>query len=279
MSAGASAVRTHVITLGMAATVMLVAVSAVAQEPLPDVRPVGDVGGLDGYVRAHPRTGPVPRLPDGRPDLTGVWLGGSPPVDIAMGLPKGDALPYLPETKKKVDAQAASDDPQAHCLPLPPPRGLPYPWRIVVTPTHAFFLYEMYNYRQVFLDGRKHPSADELFPTWYGHSIGRWEGDTLVVDTVGMNDKTWFDNKGDVHTEKLHLTERYTRTDLGQMRIEYTIDDPGAYSKPFTVKSTALLMPADEELHEYICNENNQDVPYLQGRRPAGDLLRNPPVN
>jgi len=137
-----------------------------------------------------------------------------------------------------------------------------------VTPTHAFFLYEMYNYRQVFLDGRKHPPADDLFPNWYGHSIGWWDGDTLVVDTVGMNDKTWFDNKGNIHSEKLHLTERFTRTDLGHMQVEYTVEDPGAYSKAFKVNFTAQLMPADDELIEYVCNENNQDVPYLVGAKP-----------
>jgi hypothetical protein len=83
-----------------------------------------------------------------------------------------------------------------------------------------------------------------------------------------MNDKTWFDNKGNIHSEKLHLTERYTRTDLGHMQVEYAIDDPGAYSKPFKVSFAAQLMPAGDELIEYICNENNQDVPYLTGAKP-----------
>jgi hypothetical protein len=165
-----------------------------------------------------------------------------------------------------MDAQKAKDDPQANCLPLPAPRATPYPWRMVVTPTHVFFLYEMYHYRQVFMDGRKHPPAEELDPTWYGHSIGRWEGDTLVIDTVGFNDKTWFDNRGNRHSDRLHLIERFTRTDLGLMQVEYTIDDPGAYSKPFKANFTAQLMPG-EELLEYICQENNQDVPYLVGPR------------
>jgi hypothetical protein len=222
---------------------------------------------LGGNIRANPPSGPVPRLADGKPDLTGVWLGGGAVGDITTGLPKGESLPLLPETKKIMDAQLAKEDPQANCLPLPPPRATPYPWRVVVTPTHAFFLYEMYNYRQVFMDGRKHPPADELHPTWYGHSIGWWEGDTLVVDTVGMNDKTWLDNRGNRHSEKMHLVERFTRTDLGRMQVEYTVDDPGAYSKPFKVSFTAQLMPKEDELIEYVCNENNQDVPYLVGPR------------
>ena len=222
---------------------------------------------LGGNIRANPPSGPVPRLANGKPDLTGVWLGGGAVGDIASGLPKGVVLPLLPETKKTVETQLAKDDPQANCLPLPPPRATPYPWRVVVTPTHAFFLYEMYNYGQVFLDGRKHPPADELNPTWYGHSIGWWEGDTLVVDTVGMNDKTWLDNRGNRHSEKIHLVERFTRTDLGRMQVEYIVNDPGAYSKPFKVSFTAQLMPKDDELIEYVCNENNQDVPYLLGPR------------
>ena len=217
---------------------------------------------LGGNIRAAPPSGPVPRQADGKPDLTGVWLGGGAVGDIATGLPKGETLPALPDTKRLVETQSAKIDPQANCLPLPPPRATPYPWRVVVTPTHAFFLYEMYNYRQVFLDGRKHPPADELNPTWYGHSIGWWEGDTLVVDTVGMNDKTWLDNKGNRHSEKMHLVERYTRTDLGHMAVELLVEDPGAYSKPFKTTWTAQLMPKDDELIEYICNENNQDINY-----------------
>jgi len=230
---------------------------------------VGAQTRLGGNIRAtNPPTGPAPRLPDGKPDMTGVWLGGLSVGDISQNLPKGEAMPIRPEWKAKMDAHQANDDPQAHCLPLPPPRFTPYPWRMVVTPTHVFFLYEMYDYRQVFTDGRKHPPADEIDPTWKGHSVGRWEGDTLVIDTVGFNDKTWFDNKGWPHSDQLHLIERYTRTDAGTMKVEMTIDDPGAYTKTFNVVGQAKLMPKDDELIEYVCNENNQDLPYLQGAKP-----------
>ena len=111
---------------------------------------------------------------------------------------------------------------------------------------HIFILYEgnIHSFRQIFMDGRKHP--DDPDPTWYGHSIGHWEKDTLVVDTVGFNDKFWFDYLGHPHTEKLHTIERYTRTDLGNMTIEVTIDDPGAYAKPFTTTGTARLQPGSE---------------------------------
>jgi hypothetical protein len=208
--------------------------------------------------------GPAPRLAGGIPDLSGVWQGGGPIGNIAQGLPPGEVIPLLPEAKKIMDARLSKDDPEANCLPTGVPRIAPYPWRIVQTPTHIFFLFEgnIHSYRQIFVDGRMHPVDPD--PTWYGHSIGRWEGATLVVDTIGFNDKFWFDFKGHPHTEQLHIVERYTRTNFGTLVNEITIDDPGAYSRPFTVTFTARLSPG-EELMEYICNENNQDVPHLQG--------------
>ena len=251
---------TRFIVLSIGAAV-LGSVTLAAQQPAaaPPVRRLG------GNIRATPVTGALPRTAEGKPDLTGVWVGGTPVGDISQGLPKGEAMPLLPAAKQKMAAQQAKDDPQAQCLPVPPPRFTPYPWRIVMTPTHAFFLYEMYNYRQVFMDGRKHPPLDALDPTWYGHSIGWWEGDTLVIDTVGFNGKMWLDNRGHVGTDKMHLIERYTRTDLGTMRVEMTVDDPGAYAKPFTLTGASRLMPKTDELIEYICNENNQDIHYLVG--------------
>ena len=115
------------------------------------------------------------------------------------------------------------------------------------------------------MDGREHPK--DLNPTWYGHSVGHWEGDTLVIDTVGFNDKFWFDFRGHPHTEQLHTVERYTRKDFGTLVNEVTIDDPGAYSKPFTLKFNATLIPKAEIL-EYICQENNTDLKHILG--PAG---------
>jgi hypothetical protein len=126
-----------------------------------------------------------------------------------------------------------------------------------------FILFEgnTHSYRQIFMDVPQHP--DDLDPTWYGHSIGRWEGDTLVVDTVGYNDKFWFDGAGHPHTTQLHTIERFRRTDLNTLSWDITIIDPGAYQKPFTVKTTATL--AKTELMDYICQENNTNVPHLQG--------------
>jgi len=206
----------------------------------------------------------VPRLPNGKPDLSGVWNGGGPVADLAQGLAKGETIPLLPEAEKIMQARQSKDDPEANCLPTGIPRIAPYPWRIVQTPTHIFFLFEgnIHSYRQIFMNVSKHP--DDLDPTWYGHSVGRWEGDTLVVDTIGFNDKFWFDFRGHPHTQKLHTIERYTRKDLGTLVNEVTIDDSGAYSKPFKVTFNARLMPG-EELMEYICQENEQDSKHIQG--------------
>ena len=217
-------------------------------------------------------TKPAPRLPDGRPDFSGLWQGGGPINDISQGLPKGETLPLLPSARKILESRLSKDDPQANCLPSGVPRIAPYPWRIVQTPTHIFFLFEanIHSYRQIFIDGRRHPV--DLDPTWYGHSIGRFEGDTLVVDTVGFNDRFWFDFKGHPHTERLHIVERYTRKGDTTLVNQITIDDPGAYSRPFTVTFTAELAPPGDELMEYICAENNLDVSHLEGpTREGGD--------
>jgi hypothetical protein len=129
----------------------------------------------------------------------------------------------------------------------------------VETGTHVFILTEsVHSYRQVFMDGRKHPPADELQLSWHGHSTGSWQSNTLVVDTVGFNDLTWFDNYGHLHSDKMHVVERFTRLDLGHLSATITVDDPGAYSRPFTLNYTAELIP-NGELMEYVC-ENEQDA-------------------
>ena len=212
-----------------------------------------------GKGKATP-SGPTPHLPDGTVDLTGVWNGGgSNSGDITKGLKPGEEVVMQEWAEKRMKTLKSQDDPQANCLPFGIPRGAPYPWRMVQVPGYIYILYEgnIHSFRQIFMDGRKHP--DDPDPTWYGHSTGRWEKDTLVVDTVGFNDKFWFDYLGHPHTEKLHTVERYMRTDLGNMTIEVTIDDPGAYSKPFTTRGQARLAPG-EELLEYICQENNIDL-------------------
>ena len=243
----------------------LVIVSAQQTPPAP-TSPAG--AGSQNRGPAAP-TGPVKRLPNGQVDLSGVWQGGGPVGDIRMGLAKGETLPIRPEWQKIMDARMSKDDPEANCLPTGVPRRDPYPWRIVQADTHTFLLFEgnIHSYRQIFMDGRKHPA--DLDPTWYGHSIGWWDGNTMVVDTVGFNDKFWFDFIGHPHTEQLHTIERYTRTNLGTLVIETTVDDPGAYTRPFKITFTARVRPG-EELMEYICNENNGFVHHITG--PAKDF-------
>ncbi len=210
--------------------------------------------------------GPVPIAYDGRVDFSGIWNGGGPVGDIKQGMAPGEELPLLPAAKALMEKRQSKDDPEANCLPTGVPRIAPYPWRIVQTPTHIFFLFEgnIHSFRQIFIDGRPFPKDDDLDPTWYGYSIGKIEGNTMTVETRGYNDKFWFDFAGTPHTEKLKTIEKYTRTNYGTLNVETTIDDPGAYSKPFTIRFQATLRPG-EELMEYICQENNQDVNHLQG--------------
>ena len=147
--------------------------------------------------------------------------------DINDALKPGETLPIQPWALKVTLERLSKDDPEALCLPAGVPRQAPYPWRILQTPTHMFFLFEgnIHSYRQIFMDGRTHPA--DLDPTWYGHSIGRFEGDTLVIDTVGFNDKFWFDFAGHPHTEKLHTIERYRRPRFWQAGIRGHHRRPG----------------------------------------------------
>ena len=217
--------------------------------------------------RAGAAVAPAPRLPNGHPDLSGVLMGGGGIAE--RSLKPGDSITLLPEAKKLMESRQSKDDPEANCLPTGVPRMNPYPWRLVQTPTHTaeshiFVMFEgnIHSYRQIFMDGRPHPP--DLDPTWYGHSIGRWEGDTLVVDTVGYNDRFWFDFDGHPHTTQLHTVERFTRTDAATLKWDITIEDPGAYAKPFTVQTQARYEPK-WELMEYICNENNTNVSHIVG--------------
>lgn len=250
----------------------LLAASAAAQDVPPAATSGAGSGGLNNpAITPDVPEQPVPRLPNGQPDLTGVWTGGGPIGDIRQGLMDGEEIVLLPEAQAIMDSRLSAQDPEANCLPTGVPRIAPYPWRIVQVPpygeaTHLYFLFEgnIHSYRQIFVDGRDHPPPEELDPTWYGHSVGRWEDDTLVIDTIGFNDLFWFDFAGHPHTEQLHVVERYTRTDFGTLENITTIDDPGAYAKPFTIRFEARLRPG-WDLMEYICNENNQDVEHIQG--------------
>jgi hypothetical protein len=209
---------------------------------------------------------PTPRTSDGKPDFNGLWGPDHNFIyDITSALKKGDVLPLQPWAEKVTKERMSNADPEARCLPAGVPRMAPYPWKIVQQPQLMVFLFEgnIHTYRQIFMDGRGHPTDPD--PTWYGHSIAKWEGDTLVVDSIGFNDKFWFDFAAHPHTEKLHITERYRRPDYSHLDYEVVIDDPGAYTRPFTMYGHSPLVE-DSEIIEYICNENNQDVGHIVGK-------------
>ena len=220
---------------------------------------------------------PAPRTSDGRIDLSGVWDAVEHPDDPAGGIegirsPKymvdvmrdfKGAVPFQPwaaELFKQRQANKMRDNPMIRCLPAGVPRLSAYshPYKIVQTADLIAILYESQTlFRQVFLDGRAHPTAPE--PTWLGYSVGKWEGDTLVVETIGFNDKTWLDGLGHPHSEAMKVTERFRRRDVGHMDIEIVIDDPKAYTQQIRYVQPQELLP-DGDLIEYICNENAKPV-------------------
>jgi len=215
-------------------------------------------------------SGPVPKSADGHPDLSGIWEPNANKYvrDIAADL-KPDAVPFQPWAKalydSRTDGSHEREDPDANCLPQGVPKidGAPAPWKIVQSKGFIVIVYEAFNlWRQVFMDGRQ--MEQDANPTWMGYSTGRWDGDTLVVDTRGFNGKQWLDQLGKPATEALHVTERFHRKDFGHMDLTITIDDPKAYTKPWTVVEEVHLLP-NTELIEFICNENNRDLGHLPG--------------
>jgi hypothetical protein len=238
------------------------------------------------FAQTGPRD-PVPRASDGKPDLTGVWQGGStqrggweeanrgvgvggsgsdpsaPVVLSSNDRPAGrEGAPYQPWAAKKVlEAfnRRGIDDPTALCLPAGIPRivmlGL-FPQQFIHTPKQIVMLYEYMNVFRVIPFDTKH--RDDLIPTYMGDSIARWEGDTLVVDVIGFNDKTWLAGTGTFHSDALRITERYTRVDKDQINYEVTMEDPNVLTKPWTLRST-LMLREGTRVQEYVCAENNID--------------------
>jgi Carboxypeptidase regulatory-like domain len=206
--------------------------------------------------------GPTPRMPDGKPDLSGVWYSQR---TVDPGNPEMKA--WAEAVLKERAENNRKDSPQSRCQPLGVLRSsvVTHAWRTVHTPSFLMMISEMDvpGYRQIYLDGRGHPT--DFFPTWTGHSIGHWVGDTLVVDTVGFNDKSWLSAAGHPHTENMHLTERFRRPDLGHLEIEFTIEDPDTFLKPWVIKRVADLAP-NEEVEELICTENERDRVHMVGK-------------
>jgi hypothetical protein len=223
----------------------------------------------DGKVdlKAPPR-----RTADGKIDLSGFWM----PTDrvkhllnIAADLKPGTVplQPWAEGVYKERIENNGKDHPGVRCWPsgIPEKNNIPDGLKLIQTPDVMLFLYESRTiYRQVFTDGRSHPKNDPQ-PTWMGYSVGRWEGDTFIVDTVGQNGKTWLDMRGLPATESLRVIERFTRPTIGRIYVDVTIDDPKAYSKPWDVRLSWDLQP-DTDLIESICEENNRDLPHMVGK-------------
>ena len=200
-----------------------------------------------------PPEGPVPRTPDGKPDFSGVWL--ISPTSVGSRSPQPDLLPWARALFRERVLNDYKDKPSARCLPELAGFLARWPIRIVQTPKLLVTLRsdDVISAHHVYLDGRSFPK--DLESSWQGYSIGKWEGDTLVIDTLGLNDKTWLNMFP--HTAKLHITDRLRRPDLGHVEVETTYDDPESFRTPFQTKIVNVLAP-DEEVEEYVCAENNQ---------------------
>jgi hypothetical protein len=234
-------------------------------------------------------TAPPPRLPDGRTDFSGIWLaaqkipctpefdkfvecgieiGGSPlALNIGGGVQGG--LPYQPWAAaivKQRTAENSKDDPHARCLPDNPPRGygLPHLTKAVHTPRLLVLLNEVNAmYRQIFIDGR--PLPVDPNPSWNGYSTAAWEGDTLVVQTIGFRDGLWLDMAGNPMTDAAKMTERIRRPNYGTLEVRITIDDPKAYTRPWSVEMNQAIR-LDTELIDEFCLENEKSSQRMRGK-------------
>jgi hypothetical protein len=243
----------------------------------------------DGKPNLSART---PRAADGRPNLSGLWRTDSAPPEMLERLIPGatngageeplsqyfinilsdfkaEDAPIRPDAAALFQQRAknfVNESPLSHCLPegMPLVEMAPAPYKIIQTPGLTVMLYERdTTYRQVYTDGRKLPGDPQ--PSWLGYSVGKWDGDTLVVETVGFNDRGWLDARGHTHSEALHLTERFHRLDFGDMEVQLTIDDAQTYTRPFTIKLKQRLLP-DSDLLESFCAENEKDIHHTAGK-------------
>lgn len=211
-----------------------------------------------------------PRTADGKPDLSGIWQSTRPRFNISSGMKAGETVPFQAWAKDVFDERTrnnSKDDPGARCLPtgLPMRATLNTPMKIVQIPGLTLILYESRTtFRQIFTDGRPLPQLVD-WPAWQGYSVGRWEGDRFVVDTIGTNGKAWLDQAGHPASEDLHLIERFRRRDFGHMDMEMTIDDPKTYTRPWTITAEFNIQP-DTELLEFVCEENEKDSQHMTGK-------------
>ena len=264
---------------------------------------VGSVCAQQSHAQANPLVRPLVRTADGKPDLTGVYQGASTrrgdwefqvPGDqpgvasvatqsaVAAAQPRTEPIPFQPWAREKAQEilnLRSIEDPTSRCLPGPSTRSHSvalFPLQFIQTPQQIVILYEYFTvFRVIPLNQKTHP--DDLEPSFLGHSIGHWEGDTLVVDITGFNDKGWVLAGGVFHSDALHVTERYTKVDYDTIRYEATIEDPKVFTRPFTT-STTLMLREGARLREYICAENNEDVLRLEKLLENPELFRRSPA-
>jgi hypothetical protein len=277
--------NTPVMRRSIAAAIVAIAICAPLAVPLGAQWLHYPTAGVPMTPSGFPNLGaPAPRTADGKPDLSGIWeaenvlpcdpntssctdLRAGPEIrDIAARLPSG--LPYKPWAADLSKARAAEngrDWPHSRCLPLATEiHTTPMFKKFVQAPGLLVILHEFNaSYRQIFTDGR--PLPVDPNPSWNGYSSGRWEGDTLVVESSGFRDGLWLDIKGDPLTDAAKVTERFRRLNYGNMEIELTIDDPKAYSKPWTIKLHEFIV-LNTELLDYICMENEKDMSHMVGK-------------
>lgn len=269
---------------------ILIGVFAALSTPLSAQWPPYPTAGVPRTADGQPDLeGPAPRMADGKPDLTGIWnfvfkgnIGeqgrpvgepetpapGAPPFATFWEIGYGfeDGLPFRPwgrELKEQRMAADSKDNPDAYCLPMGHTQFHTHlqPRKIIQTPEVIVMLYEgNAGVRQIFTDGRLSPDNDPL-PWWYGYSVGNWEDDTLVVETTHLRDGGWLDYNGSPLTDEATITERFRRVNYGKMEIDVTIDDPKAYTEPFTVRVEHRIMP-DTSLIEFVC-ENEKSTRYF----------------
>jgi hypothetical protein len=226
--------------------------------------------GAPGAPTAAPKPSkPTPRLPDGSVDLGGsgswtqAWITNYERqlLDSPVGI---ESVPFLPWSKAMYDyvqKTANAYDPQGFCLPPGGPRAFatPYPMELLQQKDRIIVIFEggAHVWREIHMDGRPHPTGSKLNPTYFGHSVGKWEGDTLVIETVGFNERTWLGFNGFFHTDELRTVEYITRPNYDTLRYEVVIDDPGTYSRPWRM-GWNIRWSEGQELQEYICQEENQ---------------------
>jgi hypothetical protein len=220
---------------------------------------------------------PIPRTSDGKPDLSGVWQSGGVSLYGEPGLgtrpappaavnppPKREPLPYQTWAETKSKTLTAADDPSLRCLMPGIPRitSMPMPFEIIQTPKKVVIAYESYHtFRIIPIDDKlQHPN--DLVPTWMGDSVARWDGNSLVVDVTGFNDKTWLSGTGSFHSEDLHVVERFQLNTDDTITYTATVTDPKVLSKPW-VTGALLRRPPNTRVEEYECVENNQDAPHM----------------